>query len=206
MNLHQKSFFKPNWEYEIQKGDLVITERSFFNSQVTRIPLQAIDPTPSYSKSVQIKWLIAALAVATLVGIFLYQGLVMDYPAQVPAALFLVPFLAAFVCKFFAQRIDNAVFDYYEGNGKSYFRMRRDQPTPQEFAGFVQKMADEGKKIRYRDDIPDDKRLEIVHRHLEYLHSIELLTDKELEALSSRARKKYLQAKVSLLKPAVIES
>jgi len=202
MRLTQKSLFKPTWEYEIADWKLVIRHKSLFKSNESIVPLQTIDPTPQAESGMQIMYLLLALVLAVPIAALVVQSISAHEPELLGFLIFPLPFFIYAVYKFGSTKYDNVVFDHYEGNQKFAFRMRKDVPSRTEFESFLAKLTGETKKIRYRDDIPDDKMLEIIQRHLEYLKSVQVLSDAEVADLTARAKKRLVEGKISVLKPA----
>src|SRR5437867_1307275 len=82
---------------------------------------------------------------------------------------------------------------------KSPFRLRESVVL---LGGIDPQARAEAKKVRYRDDLPDDKKLELVERHLEFLRFAEVLSAAEVAELTARARKRFHERKVTVLNPA----
>lgn len=201
MRLTQKSLFKPTWEYEIADWKLVIRQKSLFKSHESVVPLQAIDPTPQSESGMTITYLLLALVLALPIAGLAVQAIIARDPGLLGFTVFFLPFFAYAIYKFGSTKYNNVVFDHYEGNAKFAFRVRRNIPSRAEFENFIDKLTAEAKKIRYRDDIPDDKKLEVIQRHLEYLQSVQVLSAMEVADLNARARKRLVEGKVSILNP-----
>jgi len=201
MKLTQGSLLRPTWEYEIVDWKLVVRQKSFFSSHESVIALQSIDPTPRSESWMDIKYIVVVLALLVPIVFLVAQALTLRDFGYLGFTLFFWPFLFAALYKFMRTKYDHVVFDHYEANAKSTFRLRKNSPSRREFEDFVDKLSAEAKKFHYRDDIPADKKVEIILRHLDYLRSVELLSDKECEELAARARKKLMENKLSVLRP-----
>jgi len=202
MRLTQKSLLQPTWEYEVSDARLVIREKSFFRLHESTVPLAAIDTAARSEATRHLRYLLLAIGTLAPIVALAYQSFSARDAGFLGFTLFFLPFLAYGVYKFVVTGYDHLVFDTYEGNAKSHFRMRRDNPTRAEVEKFIEMLKAEAKKIRYRDDLPDDKKLELVQRHLEFLHHAGVMTLAEAADFAARAKRQFIDAKVSVLNPA----
>ena len=202
MRLTQKSLLQPTWEYEVSDTRLVIREKAFFRLHESTVPLAAIDTTARSDSTRYLRYLVLAVAALIPIAALSYQAFDARDPGYLGFTLFFLPFLAYGAYKFGATGYDHLVFDTYEGNAKSHFRLRRDNPSRAEVEQFIDRLKGEAKKIRYRDELPDDKKLELVERHLEFLHHAGILSQAELADLAARAKRRIIDGKVTVLNPA----
>lgn len=202
MRLTQKSFLHPTWEYEISDAKLVIREKSFFRLHESTVPLAAIDAAARSDSTRYLRYLALALAMLVPIAALGYQAFDARDIGYLGFTLFFLPFLAYGVYKFAVTGYDHLIFDTYEGNAKSNFRMRRDNPSRAEVERFIGELKGASKKIRYRDDLPDDRKLELVQRHLEFLHHAGVVTDAEVVELTARAKRRLIDGKVTVLNSA----
>ena len=202
MRLTQKSLLQPTWEYEVSEARLVIREKSPFRLHESTVPLAAIDLAARADSTRHLRYLVLAIAMLVPIAALGYQAFDARELGFLGFTLFFLPLLAYGVYKFAVTGYNHLVFDTYEGNAKSYFRLRRDNPSRAEVEKFVDYLKAEAKKIRYRDDLPDDKKLELVQRHLEFLRHSGVITDAELADLGARAKRRFIDGKVTVLNPA----
>jgi hypothetical protein len=146
-------------------------------------------------------YLLLAVVLAVPIGALCVQAINTGDPGVLGFTVFFLPFFGYAVYKFGATKYEHLIFDTYEGNSKSTFRMRKDNPSPAEVEKFIECLKAEAMKIRYRDELPDDKKLELVQRHLEYLQHVQVLSAAEVAEFTARAKKRLVESKVSVLHP-----
>ena len=89
-SLKQRHLLFGSREFIIKDEDkLLIREKSLLHYQETLLPLNVLQPNPSYATSFAMKWLLLSMFTATLSGLSVYAGLQLPLPVlHIPALIF----------------------------------------------------------------------------------------------------------------------
>ncbi len=139
--LKQSHFLFGKREFIIKDGDaLLVRERSWSRQHETLIPLQVLDPSPTYSASFAVKWLLHSLFMGSLSGLMFYwaktQSMLLLY---LIAALFTGTTLVL-LYRFFLYTTRLVIFRHAHTN-ENFLYLWRNKPDTQQFERFIDELS-----------------------------------------------------------------
>ena len=140
-SIKQRHLFFGSREFIIKGEDsLLIREKSLLRYQETLLPLNTLQPHPTYARSFAIKWLLLGLFAATISGLAVYAAWYLSVTAFYFLAAVMGGSALAMLYRFSLYTTKLIIFRHVVSN-ENYVYLWHNRPRKRSFEAFVTELS-----------------------------------------------------------------